>query len=112
MWLMFARCGAEFSGLSTRFRGGRRREDSAPLAGAFIEARSDAARSTPSSVPSAKTAPQAKQDGGQRVAPANTPAPNHPTTTEVAQNVSSTVTTIKELRAQIERSYGWGGCRR
>ncbi|MBI1980518.1 MAG: hypothetical protein HYS63_02955 [Methylocystis sp.] len=67
---------------------------------AFIDSHSGAARSTPSSVPAAKTVPQAKQDGGQHVAPANNPA----TMMQDARNSSSTVTAIKELQAQIKRA--------
>lgn len=71
---------------------------------AFIDAHSGAARTTPSSVPAAKTVPQAKQDGGQHVAPANNAAANPATTIQDARNVSSTVTAIKELQAQIKRA--------
>lgn len=71
---------------------------------AFIDSRSGATQSTPSSAPVAKTVPQAKQDGGPHVPPANAPAPSRATTPEDAHNVSSTVTTIKELQAQIRRA--------
>ncbi len=71
---------------------------------AFLESRSGAAQSTPSSVPSAKTVPQAKQDGGQHVAPANNPATNHATTIQDAHNIYSTVTAIQELQALIKRA--------
>lgn len=71
---------------------------------AFIDSRAGAAQSTPSSAPLAKTVPQPKPDGGQHVAPANAPAPSHATTLQDAHNVASTVTTIKELQAQIRRA--------
>ncbi len=71
---------------------------------AFVESHSGAARSTPSSVPAAKTAPQAKQDGGQHVAPATNVAANPATMMQDARNISSTVTAIKELQAHIKRA--------
>lgn len=71
---------------------------------AFIDSHSAAAQSTPSPVPSAKNAPQARLDGGQQVAPANNPATTPAATTQDARNISSTVTAIKELQAQIKRA--------